>query len=79
MNEQILGYEEIMADSISFRFYCILTSWIQEDEDESMDDWIKYLKRDKDLMPWFSEWLQEINEFERGDQPIRENFVKSFL
>ena len=79
LNEQILGYEEIMGNNISFRFYCILTSWIQENEDESLEDWIEYLKRDKDLMPWFSNWLQEINEFERENQPLRENFVKSFL
>jgi len=82
-------YEQNKTDSLSFRFYSILLSKIYQknEKDFKLDEfietdkdskWADFLKTDKDIMPWYSNWIDEIDGFEQKNIYHRKNLVNIF-
>ena len=82
-------YEQNKTDSLSFRFYSILLSQIyQKNENDSILDefietdkdskWADFLKTDKDIMPWYGDWIKEIDSFEQKNVDYRNSLNQIF-
>lgn len=70
--QQRIEYEQNKTDSLSFRFYSILLSQIyQKNEEDSK--WFDFLQTDKDIMPWYGNWIKEIDEFESKNIDYKNN------
>ncbi|PIN84516.1 MAG: hypothetical protein COU45_01500 [Nitrosopumilus sp. CG10_big_fil_rev_8_21_14_0_10_33_7] len=76
--QRLVEYERIKSDSLSFRFYSILLSQIYQRK-ENLDAWFNFLKRDQDIMPWYTDWIKEIDDFERKNITHRDNLVRNIL
>jgi len=72
--QQRIEYEQNKTDSLSFRFYSILLSQIYQ-KNKNPEQWFNFLKKDKDVMPWYREWIKEIDEFESKNIDHRSNLT----
>ncbi|MBS3926281.1 MAG: hypothetical protein KGZ34_06300 [Nitrosarchaeum sp.] len=72
--QRLVEYERIKSDSLSFRFYSILLSQIYQKKEEP-DKWSNFLKMDQDIMPWYSNWIKEIGDFEGRNIEYRNNLL----
>lgn len=73
--QRLVEYERIKSDSLSFRFYSILLSQIYQKKEE-LDKWSNFLKMDQDIMPWYSNWIKEIGDFEGKNIEYRNNLMR---
>lgn len=73
--QRLVEYERVKSDSLSFRFYSILLSQIYQKK-EDIDKWSNFLKMDHDIMPWYSNWIKEIDDFDGKNIEYRNNLVR---
>lgn len=73
--QRLVEYERIKSDSLSFRFYSILLSQIYQKKEEP-DKWSNFLKMDQDIIPWYSNWIKEIGDFEGKNIEYRNNLMR---
>ncbi len=74
IKQRLAEYERTKSDSLSFRFYSILLSQIYQKKEEP-EKWIDFLKTDKDIMPWYGNWIKEIDDFEEKNTSYRNNLA----
>jgi hypothetical protein len=73
--EDLLGvYEKIKADSLSFRFYTILSGKAHNKKGKYMVSWNNFLTSEPDIFSWCTSWLKEIYEFEKKNLKFLEDF-----
>lgn len=72
--QQRTEYEQNKTDSLSFRFYTILLSQIYQ-KNKNPEQWLDFLKMDKDIMPWYEDWIKEINNFEQKNTEYRNSLT----
>ncbi|EGP93367.1 hypothetical protein [Nitrosarchaeum koreense] len=75
IKQRLIEYEQTKSDSLSFRFYSILLSQIYQKK-EDLKKWADFLKTDKDIMPWYGNWIKEIDDFEEENTYYRNNLER---